>query len=293
MIPRIRGLVRAALPASKRLALHNIWRHVRAFGVVRGPWLWYQLRSTPSDGRLIRVRVPGDPAPIFLRPGTSDASMFRQVFLDEEYRMPFVVRPTLIVDGGANVGLATRYFRRIYPQARVVAVEPEASNVALLRKNTAHDAQVRVVHAALWPHPTRLIIQNPDESKSTFQVGEAPPGALQDVGAVTIAQILDEAAPDEIVLLKLDVEGAEKEIFTDSTSWLERVAVIAVELHDRFKPGCSEALFAALESCRFEKYQRGENIILRRVGISWASAGLRQITEQNRKFSSGDPQGTP
>jgi hypothetical protein len=44
-----------------------------------------------------------------------------------------------------------------------------------------------------------------------------------------------------IDLLKIDVEGAECEIFETSQNWIERVRTICIELHDRLRPGCREA----------------------------------------------------
>ena len=43
-------------------------------------------------------------------------------------------------------------------------------------------------------------------------------------------------------VLKIDIEGAEKEVFLNSSSWIDKVDTIIVEPHDRFCPGCTEVL---------------------------------------------------
>jgi hypothetical protein len=58
------------------------------------------------------------------------------------------------------------------------------------------------------------------------------------------------------------VEGAEKEIFSASCDdWLPRTNVILIELHDRFRPGCSDAFFSAVSTRDFHHAQRGQTLI--------------------------------
>lgn len=59
--------------------------------------------------------------------------------------------PRVIVDAGANIGLTAVYFANQFPAARILALEPESSNYALLCKNTAAYPQ-----AALWSSTATL-----------------------------------------------------------------------------------------------------------------------------------------
>ncbi len=45
----------------------------------------------------------------------------------------------------ASISLA-----RKYPNATIVAVEPEGANVASLAKNTAPYPNIKIIHAAIW-----------------------------------------------------------------------------------------------------------------------------------------------
>ncbi len=82
------------------------------------------------------------------------------------------------------------------------------------------------------------------------------------VKAITIAEILDQSGADRIDILKLDIEGAEKEVFSNDTDWLEKVDLMIIELHDHDKPGCSAAVYSAISRHDFTKFQRGENVFL-------------------------------
>ena len=65
-----------------------------------------------------------------------------------------------------------------------------------------------------------------------------------------------------IDILKLDIEGSEKEVFSAGfENWMPKTKVIIIELHDAMKPGCSRAVFAAVNKYNFSFNIKGENII--------------------------------
>jgi Methyltransferase FkbM domain len=64
-----------------------------------------------------------------------------------------------------------------------------------------------------------------------------------------------EAGIDSVDLLKVDIEGAEKEVF-ESCPWISKVRVLAIELHDRVRIGCSLAVKTAAKG--FQSNERGE-----------------------------------
>src|SRR5262249_4731796 len=57
-----------------------------------------------------------------------------------------------ILDCGANVGLASLFFKRRYPAARITAYEADPALCAIARANLASNgaADVEIVNAALW-----------------------------------------------------------------------------------------------------------------------------------------------
>jgi FkbM family methyltransferase len=220
-----------------------------------------------SEGRNRLVNVFLTPAnrQIALRLDTSDMQCVEQVFLAREYEVPFPGIPRVIVDAGANIGMATLYFARTFPKAKVIAIEPEPSNFALLQRNCAGLENVTLIEGALWPTPGTLIIEDEDAEKWGMSVTEASsmPGRAGSISAITIPEILKRFAISEIDLLKLDIEGSERDLFLGSPQdWLGRVAMISIELHDRYRPGCTQALYAALSGRNFAQEIRGENIFI-------------------------------
>ena len=91
--------------------------------------------------------------------------------------------------------------------------------------------------------------------------GATSPGS---VAATTIPEILRQSSADKIDLLKLDIEGAELELFScGSDVWLGHVRLLVLELHDRFRPGCAQALYTAANGRPFTQEIRGETLFIR------------------------------
>ena len=83
------------------------------------------------------------------------------------------------------------------------------------------------------------------------------------VPAITMDEVLREYQLDRIDLLKVDIEGSEKELFAAADSWIGRVDAICLELHDRFKPGCSRAFYQAVADFPTE-FRVGEDVLVLR-----------------------------
>jgi FkbM family methyltransferase len=202
---------------------------------------------------------------VTLRGATTDVSCFEKVFVSKEYSLPIDYSPQVIVDAGANTGMATLYFANRYPAARILAIEPESENFQLLQKNCAGLSNVMLMKAALWPVQRRLTISDNGAGEWAYSVTEqSATESRNEVSAITMEDILRKLAVSRIDLLKLDIEGSERELFsTDAGAWLDRVEYIVVELHDRYRPGCAKALYSALATRNFIQEIRGENIFIR------------------------------
>jgi len=206
--------------------------------------------------------------PVTIRLGTSDLRCLEKIFLNNEYRSPFLIAPKFIVDAGANIGMATLFFAQEFPDARIVAIEPEHSNFCLLKKNCEHLPNVTLINAALWSSDSEaLTIADPNAEKWAISISEADNKGAKSgnaVAAITIVDLLKKFSIKEIDILKIDIEGAEKELFnTNSEAWIGRVGQIIVELHDRFSSGCSMAFYKAVTRQPFSQEIRGENIFVR------------------------------
>jgi hypothetical protein len=85
------------------------------------------------------------------------------------------------------------------------------------------------------------------------------------IQAYNIETICNKFDIQEIDILKIDVEGAELELFSmGQLSWIARVKMIIVETHDRFRPGSENAVRDTLGKDFTEIDRRGENLFFGR-----------------------------
>lgn len=211
--------------------------------------------------------------PLWVRAGTTDEVCIREVFDLRAYEFAPVAMPRVIVDAGANVGCTSVFFANRYPDAKIFAVEPETSNFQLLEQNTSPYKNVIPIRAALWSANCDLAVSDPGKGKWGFRTRSAhqQTGAGETVRGLTIERLVEEHNIPQIDLLKLDIEGAEREVFEGGASWLERVETIVIELHDRFQPGCHSAFEAAIGSSFPHRVHRGENLWVSRQPFSLSS----------------------
>jgi FkbM family methyltransferase len=237
-------------------------KYCQRVGVLPGLVTYFRLVT--YEHRMVPVVMRHSGAPVLIRPHTTDPYIFEEVFLLDEYDFQSAAEPRVIFDIGANVGYASVYFAEKYPGARIIAVEPEASNADLLKKNTAAYPNVTVVQAGIWNRQARLTLVDADAKSSDFQLRECAPGE-DGIEAVTVDHLMELAGTDHADIVKIDIEGGEKELFADNVDWLGRVDTLIIELHDRFKPGCKDAFLQAAARFGFSGHEIGLNYIARRM----------------------------
>ncbi|MGQ9589948.1 MAG: FkbM family methyltransferase [Planctomycetota bacterium] len=236
------------------------------FGIFAGMRIALKVRQASYagvPGSLVPVCVPGLSRPIHLRCGTTDAAVFEQVFIRDPFRDWLKFPPEVIVDAGAYIGLTSLYLASLFPQAKIFALEIDASNFALLKRNVADCKNIFPLHKALWYERALLTVENPDALAWSYRGAPCIDEGGPSVPAIDIPDLLAQIEADTIDLLKIDIEGAERELFSQhSDRWIGRVRAIAVELHDRFKNGCRAALEQATAGQGFRWMQRGEYTLL-------------------------------
>ena len=139
----------------------------------------------------------------------------------------------MIWDLGANIGLTMAHFAYGYPNARVLGLELDADNVALARQNTAAwGDRCTVIHAAAWVRDGEVHYRGWPGGTSNYQVTGAAEGTP--VRAVSLATLLrDYGGP--VDYMKVDVEGAERDLLRDGAAWSDDVRCLKVELHGDYR----------------------------------------------------------
>ncbi len=206
------------------------------------------------------ISLPGIQHPILFRGIQSDLNMFDQIFIDHQYKLDISFTPKYILDLGANVGYASIYFANHYPQAKIIALEPEHNNYLAAKKNVEPYPNVQLLEGAVWYKQEAINVTDKGFGEAAFMI-EAGEGehATQ---AYTIPQLMEKAGTSTIDILKMDIEGAEKEIFeNEAGGWIPKCRIIIVETHDRYRKGTSKAIFAEMIKHNFSLELSGENMV--------------------------------
>ncbi len=192
---------------------------------------------------IFHIKTPFTKTPLNVRGKTSDVNAFYEIFALQAYEIP-QGEINLILDLGANVGFASNYYAHFYPNAKIFAVEPEISNYGMLLENTKTLQNISCQRAAVWHQETTIFLQNPQSDNWGFKFDEAQPeDSNHAVPAKTVAGLITELNIGKIDILKIDVEGAEKDIFTGNTDWLANVRYMQIEIHSK---AAYKAVFDAL-----------------------------------------------
>lgn len=240
----------------------NAINSIRLYGLNDGLRLFYSTLSKQNSKYFAKASFLKQP--FELRDNESDKPIFFQVFYEKQYDLYGIDFPVArrIIDGGANIGCASVYFSLRFPEAKILAIEPEKGNFSLLKKNAEPYNNITCLQAGIWDKNEKLFIQNPEGGAAEFMFDT---DAINDgsINGMTIQSILDLQKWDDVDILKIDIEGAEKEVFSaPDLSWLTKVKLLIIELHDRYKPNCTKTLFEALRAFDYDAHFHHENIFI-------------------------------
>ncbi len=186
---------------------------------------------------------------VLVRRKSTDLSVFTQVFIDQEYR-PVVdlidkywsrERVLDIVDAGGYTGMTAIYFHQFFQKARVVILEPNKGNLELLKKNidANHLENVFPICAGLWNTDTKLAeaekFRDGREWSYSVRLAGRMDGEVLD--GISLDSLMKRFTMDSIDILKMDIEGAEREIFRDEeevSHLLSKVRCLAMEIHGEY-----------------------------------------------------------
>jgi len=215
----------------------------RSFGI-----LFLLKKFLPSRGAKTRV-VATKYGAFTIRNSSSDIQTLRSVYgagcydlnrfeqrqhIYNEYRRILLAGSTpIIVDAGANIGLAAHCFARSYPDAIVLAVEPDEGNLSLCRLNTAGLQNVSVVPAAIGSSGGTVRLDYSRGDGDSVRTERADSG----VSVLTIAELRSRVPNGELFIVKVDIEGFEKDLFSSATDWVREPFVVIIEPHDWMLPG--------------------------------------------------------
>jgi len=255
--------------------------------ILEGVHSYYRLFGSNGVLQATKVRLLGRPLeiavtideiihPIYLRLRTTDVSLFEEIIVNSEYYFEPSSPPQVIIDAGANIGLTSVYYANKFPDAKIIAIEPEETNFEMLKRNTDHYPNIFPIQGALWREEAVLNLSNPGTGNWGYQTNEQQACETTEGGKIpgmTVDKLMEQYGCDFIDILKIDIEGSEKEVFETSAPWIDRVGAIIVELHDHFKTGCSRSVYSATTNFELE-WRKGETTFF--VKKEYAPTGFDQ-----------------
>lgn len=213
----------------------------------------------PDLGATIRLRK---------RP-SSDLNVFAQIYLYNEYQ-PLVAafkqhfpndKKLNVIDAGSNIGLTSVYLSKHFPGSNFIAIEPDASNFDSVSFNLKANGieNAKKIKGGLWSSITNLKIVNDFRDQKDWSIRVEETNEEGDLNAFSVNHLMEENQFDTIDILKIDIEGSEKEVFTGvnaDVSFLAKTKCIAIEIHDEFD--CREAINKILKDYNFKCFESGE-----------------------------------
>lgn len=231
---------------------------IKAFGFKKGIQVYRKLKKYRHGW----FEIPKSRHKVYLRPSTTDTYTFKQVFIESQYNIPLPFEPKQIIDGGANIGLAAIYFAEKYPASKIVAVEPDVRNFESILKNTQPYQNINPLNKGLWNKNTFLEIIDNSANENSYMVKEVSECTDKGLEAISIESIMKMNDWQSIDILKIDIEGSEKEVFEMNYEyWLPKTKAIFIELHDNMRQGASQSVFNTIGKYKFQSSQNHENII--------------------------------
>ena len=207
----------------------------------------------------------------------ADQGVIQQVFGAEDYSLARLrrgpellalyqswlqarLRP-MILDAGANIGASIVFFSLAFPNAHIVALEPAKNNFELLRLNAAGiDVDARC--AAIGARGGETVLTDPGEGEWGYRTVDGARG--ERVPRLAAAELVREKrqAGFKPFIAKIDIEGAEEELFSADIGWIDEFPLLIVELHDWLLPrsGSSRNFLRCMAERDRDFVYLGENV---------------------------------
>ena len=206
-----------------------------------------------------------------------DLITIEEIFFYESYKLSNInkygdikndinSKKLLIVDCGSNIGCSSIYFLNTYKNSFLISIEPDKENFELLSKNVKKNNTILINNAVSSEEINYEILNTMDNRAKSIIKSDNGKSSLK---SLTINKILNDYNRLNFYpfIIKIDIEGHEKELFEKNTEWFDKFKIIIIEIHDWMLPGkaVSKNYFTTLVSC-MKKNNRdiiisGENII--------------------------------
>jgi FkbM family methyltransferase len=212
---------------TKRIHLLNIagWTNKGA---------WEIVLSSIRRRRNLRMRIGS----ITFDVRESEYDTFKEIFIDGEYTSCLSrldnFRPSYVLDLGGNVGFATIYFRRLWPNCQIEVFEPIPETFKRLLDNTSTIASLTAYNKAVGRKNSKKLFTVDGPGSSSVRTQTARENLLISCEEIDILSMVDLSCVEASALLKVDIEGAEWDLFDDNRfgNFLGKFSCVILEVHE-------------------------------------------------------------
>lgn len=155
---------------------------------------------------------------------------FEEIFVTEIYKFKSKNAAPVIIDCGSNIGISLLYFKSLFPEAKILAFEPDSENFKLLKKNIEQNSlkNIFLFQKAVWINDNGVVFEEKgSEGSRVADQMESQRGTR--VETVRFSTLLQNE--DSIDFLKMDIEGAEYKVILDCEPYLSNIEFMFIEYH--------------------------------------------------------------
>jgi FkbM family methyltransferase len=203
-------------------------------------WVFYRRHFVTRGTHFsVRVVVNGKTLDMVLHSQLAGALVNRLAGVHQLWRSDDLQGSKTIMDLGACYGVDALFFAAYCPGATIIAVEPERGNLENLRRNL--ESNSGLARFVVFPYAvgasegTRQLHVRPARPLSHSVVfEEGGPSEPQETQCTTVPEIMRRVGVDTVDFMKVNVEGAEREILSGADGWPSRVRAIVGHRHDNY-----------------------------------------------------------
>ncbi|WP_435151292.1 FkbM family methyltransferase [Candidatus Pelagibacter bacterium nBUS_44] len=208
-----------------------------------------------------------------------DLNTIRQIFIKEEYNFKKKYNKQIrefynnilkenkipiIIDCGSNIGASSNYFNIKFPKSKIIAIEPDTESIKIFKYNV-NESNILLYENALSSEVFSYDLDRDGQDWRSTKIKKNIHNN-QSQKTITISSILEKY--DNLIykpfLIKIDIEGHEKELFKKNYHWIKEFKIIIIELHDWLFPKdeISNNFFLAISNMKKKILKDGENTIV-------------------------------
>jgi FkbM family methyltransferase len=170
---------------------------------------------------------------------TTLAFLFEEIFVRQEYVFATDTQRPVVVDCGSNIGVSLLLFKKLYPECRIVAFEPDPETFAILKRNVEANGlrDVELHNVALDARSGRARLHVDPEHPAGLRMSTrraSPDGTALEVGCAPLSEYIS----GEVDFLKMDIEGAEAAVIGElaARDKLRKIKQMVIEYHHHIEP---------------------------------------------------------